>query len=141
MSSHHLLSSSQKRRPSVRLCRSTIRTAIRAVSGIHLGNTIRSVINALRLFAHGYPPLFIARYSFMQLNDLEQRRLNARFEIAGQDSNPGFLKLKFRCSRHCASHHRATAPPRHRATAPPRHRATASPRHCATAPPRHRATV
>ena len=39
-----------------------------------------------------YPPLSIARYSFIQLSELEQCRVKKRahgFNIALQDSNPG----------------------------------------------------
>ena len=41
-----------------------------------------------------YPPLSIGRYSFIQLSELEQRRvkkLAEGFNTAAQDSNPGPL--------------------------------------------------
>ena len=44
--------------------------------------------------SYTYPPLSIARYSFIQLSELEQCRVNklARgFNTAAQDSNPGPL--------------------------------------------------
>ena len=51
-----------------------------------------AAITVRRLFR--YPPLSVARYSFIQLSELEQRRMN---EIAKaskrqqEDSNSGFL--------------------------------------------------
>ena len=43
--------------------------------------------------SYTYPPLSIARYSFIQLNELEQcseTKLAHGFNIAAQDSNPGY---------------------------------------------------
>ena len=42
--------------------------------------------------SYTYPPLSIARYSFIQLRELEQCRVNTfaqGFNTAAQDSNPG----------------------------------------------------
>ena len=44
--------------------------------------------------AYTYPPLSIARYSFIQLSELEQcrvKKLSQGFNTAAQDSNPGSL--------------------------------------------------
>ncbi|KAK2184942.1 hypothetical protein NP493_242g01003 [Ridgeia piscesae] len=44
--------------------------------------------------AYTYPPLSIARYSFIQLSELQQCRVNKlaqAFNTAAQDSNPGPL--------------------------------------------------
>ena len=44
--------------------------------------------------SYTYPPLSTARYSFIQLNELEQCRVNKLaqdFNTAAQDSNPGPL--------------------------------------------------
>jgi len=35
-----------------------------------------AIINTRRLFAHNYPPVSIARYEFVQMSELEQRRSN-----------------------------------------------------------------
>ena len=43
-------------------------------------------------YSYSYTPLFIARYSFIQLSELEQRRVNKPaqgFNTAAQDSNSG----------------------------------------------------
>ena len=109
-------------------------------------------INARRLFVHKYPPLSIARYSFIQLSDLESCRVKTTyttFDTAAYDSNLGSLRRESEALataplRHCATaplRHCATAPLRHCATAPLRHCATAPLRHCATAPLRHCATA
>ena len=51
----------------------------------------------LQLMRHGcsytYPPLSVARYSFMQLSELEQCRVKCAqgFNIAAQDLNPSSL--------------------------------------------------
>ena len=47
--------------------------------------------------AYTYPPLPTARYSFIQLSELEQRRvkqLAQGFNTAAQDSNPGYLSSR-----------------------------------------------
>ena len=47
--------------------------------------------------SYEYPPLSIARYSFLQLSELEQCRVNKLaqgFNTAAQDSNPGSLSLE-----------------------------------------------
>ena len=54
-----------------------------------------------------YPPLSIARYSFIQLCELEQCRVTTRaqgFNIAAQDSNPGPLSRESEAlpMSHCA---------------------------------------
>ena len=51
-----------------------------------------ATINARRLLVHIYPPLSIARYSFIQLSELEQfrvKKLAQGFNTAAHDSNPG----------------------------------------------------
>ena len=51
-------------------------------------------INLRRLLVHKYSPLSIARYSFIQLSELEQcrvKKLARGFNTAAQDSNPGSL--------------------------------------------------
>ena len=47
-----------------------------------------------RPFVHKCPPLFIGKYSFIQLNELEQCGVNktcSRFNTAALDSNPGSI--------------------------------------------------
>ena len=54
--------------------------------------------------SYTYPPLSIARYSFIQLSELEQCRVNKLaqgFNTTVQDSNPGSL-YKSRVRSHCA---------------------------------------
>ena len=62
--------------------------------------------------SYTYPPLSIARYSFIQLSELEQCRVNKlaqRFNIAAQDSNPGSSSLESEalplslCAQSCAA--------------------------------------
>ena len=103
----HLLNSSQRRRYSGQLSRFTrsVATSERC-STEHLGYTNHAVINARTLFAHDYPPLSIVMCSFMQLNDLEQCRLNARFEIAG---TPVLSNLNTDSHATAPLHHCATA--------------------------------
>ena len=48
--------------------------------------------------SYTYPPLSIARYSFIQLNELEQCRVTKivqGFNTAAQDSNPGSFSREF----------------------------------------------
>ena len=58
-----------------------------------------------------YPPLSIAKYSFIQLSELEQCRvekLAQGFNITAQDSNPGFHSRESKALplSHCALHER-----------------------------------
>ena len=57
--------------------------------------------------SYTYPPLSIARYSFIQLNKLEQcrvKKLAQCFNTAAQDSNPGSLSRESEALplSHCA---------------------------------------
>jgi len=42
-----------------------------------------AVINAQRLLVHQYPPLYMTRYSFIQVNEVEQTC--PRFDMAAKD--------------------------------------------------------
>ena len=67
-----------------------------------------ATINARRLLcSYTYPPLSITRCSFIQLSELEQRRvkiLAQGFNTAAQDSNPGPLSPESEAlpMSHCA---------------------------------------
>ena len=97
----------------------TVQSALHFTSLAHLFTQTPSRLlgeassHMLKLMREGcsytYPPLSIARYSFIQLSELEQCRVNKiaqSFNTAGQNSNPGS------CSResevlplsHCALH-------------------------------------
>lgn len=55
-------------------------------------------IIAWRLYVHKYPPLSIARYSFIQPSELEQCRVNELAQGSKrqqEDSNPDFLHCEF----------------------------------------------
>ena len=59
--------------------------------------------------SYTYPPLSIARYSFIQLSELEQcgvKTLAQDFNTVAQDSNPGSRSRKFETLplSHCALH-------------------------------------
>ena len=76
----------------------TISTSVRSIQP-------HATINVRK--AHTYPPLSIARYSFIQLSELEQCRVNKLaqgFNTAAQDSNPGSLSRESGGLplRHCA---------------------------------------
>ena len=48
--------------------------------------------------SYTYPPLSVARYSFMQLSELEQcrvKKLAQGFNTTAQDSNPGSRSREF----------------------------------------------
>ena len=47
--------------------------------------------NVRKLFIHKYPPLYIARYSSIQRSELEQYRVETRFDATVQDTSPGYL--------------------------------------------------
>ena len=52
-----------------------------------------------------YPPLSIARYTFVQLNELEQcrvKKLAQSLNTAGQDSNPRSRESEALPLSHCA---------------------------------------
>ena len=60
-------------------------------------------------YSYTYPPLSIARYSFIQLSELEQcrvKKLAQGFNTAAQDLNPGSLSRESRALplSHCAQH-------------------------------------
>ena len=60
--------------------------------------------------SYTYPPLSIARYSFIQLSKLEQCRVNnlpQGFNTAAQDSNPGSRSRESEALplSHCGLHH------------------------------------
>ena len=79
----------------------------RGFSGKHPAIT---TTNARRLLIHiRYPQLSIARYSFIQLSELEQcrvKKLAQGFNTAAQDSNPGSRsRVRSSTMSHCAHAH------------------------------------
>ena len=111
-----------------------------------------AAIDAQRLYVYIYPPLPIARYSFIQLSKRvcvtgQHRILLLNCREVGPLHHCATAPLSH-CTtaplRHCITaplHHCTTAPLHNGATAPLHHCTTPLLRHCATAPLRHCATA